>query len=48
MMRSDQQEEKLAAILRRHGGYTGKKQATYRTLKYAFDDINKRQNKIHW
>ena len=29
-------------FLRRHGGYTGKKQATYRTLKYAFDDINKK------
>lgn len=43
MMRSGSAGRKTSGrFLRRHGGYTGKKQATYRTLKYAFDDINKK------
>jgi small subunit ribosomal protein S7 len=43
MMRSGSAGRKIGGrFLRRHGGYTGKKQATYRTLKFAFEDINKR------
>jgi len=43
MMRSGSAGRKVGGrFLRRHGGYTGKKQATYRTLKLAFEDINKK------
>ena len=43
MMRSGSAGRKVGGrFLRRHGGYTGKKQATYKTLKLAFEDINKK------
>lgn len=43
MMRSGSAGKKTGGrFLRRHGGYTGKKQATYKTLKLAFEDINKK------
>ncbi|NMC58303.1 MAG: 30S ribosomal protein S7 [Candidatus Methanofastidiosa archaeon] len=43
MMRSGSAGRKTGGkFLRRHGGYTGKKQATYKTLKLAFEDINKK------
>ena len=43
MMRSGSAGRKVGGrFLRRHGGYPGKKQATYKTLKLAFEDINKK------
>ncbi len=43
MMRSGSAGRKTGGrYLRRHGGYTGKKQATYKTIKLAFEEINKK------
>lgn len=43
MMRSGSAGRKTGGrYLRRHGGYTGKKQAAYKTIKLAFEEINKK------